>query len=256
MLPLIDTHAHLYLPEFDIDTDEMIVRCHRAGLEKILLPNIDSSSIESLNNLVRKEPDLFVPMMGLHPCSVKENWIEEMEQIRMAMDNGTFCAVGEIGLDYYWDTQFKDQQIEAFEIQIGWAKQHNLPIAIHSRDSTSDCIFYVKKHWEKGFSGVFHCFSGNIDEAWQAVDMQFFLGIGGVLTFKNSSLASIVKDIPLEFLLLETDSPYLAPAPYRGKRNESAYLSYVAEKVAEIKTIRVEEVIEATTANARKLFSL
>jgi TatD DNase family protein len=251
----IDTHAHLYLPEFDADIAQVIRNAREKGIEKILLPNIESATTPMMHKLCNQYPDLLIPMMGLHPCSVKENWIDEMENIRGALDNNAYCAVGEIGLDYYWDISFKKQQIEAFEIQMGWAIERNMPIAIHSRASTEDCIKYVAENRQPGFTGVFHCFSGTIDEAWKIIDMGFFLGIGGVLTFKKAGLDLIIREIPLTHLILETDAPYLAPDPFRGKRNESAYIPLIAEKLALTKGVSIAEVAEITTANARKLFS-
>ncbi len=255
---LIDTHSHLYLPEFNEDRDTMVQRAFDAGVQKIFLPNIEGASVKSLLQLSAKYPDRCFPMMGLHPCSVKENAEDELvivEEYLFKKKEIKFYGVGEIGLDYYWDKTFIPQQQSAFRKQIQWAKQLNLPIVIHSRDSTDDCIKIVSELKEDNLNGIFHCFSGTLEQATQIIDLGFYLGIGGVVTFKNSGLDKVVAQLDLSHLVLETDSPYLAPVPFRGKRNETSYITYVAKKIAEIKNCSEEEVATVTTANAEKIFS-
>ncbi len=249
-----DTHTHLYSAEFETDRDAMIKRCIDAGVSRLFLPNIDVQSIQPMLNLVWQYPDNMFPMMGLHPCSVDEHVEAHLFQIQKWFKKRKFYAVGEIGLDYYWSLDFKDQQILAFKKQIQWAIQHDLPIVIHSRNSTPDCIAILEEMKHPKLRGIFHCFSGNAVEASQIVRLGFYLGIGGVLTYKNSGLDIAIADISLEHIVLETDSPYLAPVPNRGKRNESAYLIAVAEKLAELKKITLSEVAQITTANASFVF--
>lgn len=255
-MELIDTHSHLYLPDFSEDIDAVLQRCADNHVRRILLPNIDSSTIKSLNSLVEDYPDVFHAMMGLHPCYVKKNYKEELATIEQELRNNIYIAVGEIGLDYYWDKSFKSEQIEAFENQITWAKELNLPVVIHSRESFDEIITILKPLCDDRLKGVFHCFTGNVEDAAKAVEMGFYLGIGGVVTFKNSGLDRAVEQIDLDYIVLETDSPYLAPSPYRGKRNESSYAKIIANKISEIKKIPVEEVASVTSANARKLFKI
>lgn len=266
-MALIDTHTHLYLPEFDEDRDAMMQRAFDAGVQKLYLPNIESASVESMLQLSAKYPKQCFPMMGLHPCSVKENVEQELagveeylfrkKNVKAGSSAGdpAFYAVGEIGLDYYWDRTFVPQQQGAFREQIRWAKQLHLPIVIHSRDSTDDCIKIVRELKDENLRGIFHCFSGTLEQAKQIIDLGFYLGIGGVVTFKNSGLDRIVAQLDLKHLVLETDSPYLAPVPFRGKRNETAYITYVVKKIAEVKNCSEEEVAKATTENAEKIFS-
>ncbi|MCY7410879.1 MAG: TatD family hydrolase [Chitinophagales bacterium] len=255
---LVDTHCHLYLPEFDFDREEMLQRADDAGVKKFFLPNIDSASIDSLLHLTSEHQTTCYPMMGLHPCSVKENWKIEIEKIETLLFNSNYkwFGIGETGLDYYWDKTFIDLQKQNFQLHIDWAKQLHLPIIIHSRDSLSDSIEMIKKNKDENLTGIFHCFSGNEEEAGQIIEMNFFLGIGGVVTFKNGGLNKVLEKIPLTHVVLETDSPYLAPAPHRGKRNESSYLKLVVKKIAEVKNISEEEVAAITTANALKVFKI
>lgn len=251
---LIDTHAHLFTTEFDEDRDAMLKRAETAGIGRIYLPNIDASTVDALLKLSSAYPQLCRPMMGLHPCSVSENVEDELRSIENALKSATFYAIGEIGLDYYWDMTYKEQQLFAFRRQLQWAKERQLPVAIHSRESTQECIDEVRNLQDGKLSGVFHCFSGTLEEARQIIDLGFYMGIGGVVTFKNSGLDKVVKDIDMAHLILETDAPYLSPVPYRGKRNESSYIKLIAEKIAEIKGLTYDEVADITTANARKLF--
>lgn len=257
---LTDTHTHLFAAEFDADRSELINEAISHGVQRYYLPNIEESTVEPMLKLCRQFPDHCRPMIGLHPCSVKENYKEQLEQIFSWLDKEKFAAIGEIGIDMFWDKSLAEQQIEAFRIQVKKAVELDLPIAIHSRDSFDIIIDVLKQlaeemSWEKNrIKGIFHCFTGSLQQAEQAMNLGFYLGIGGVLTFKNSGLDKVVKDLPMESLLLETDAPYLAPAPHRGKRNIPEYLVLVAEKISDIKNIPVEEVARITSENAQKLF--
>jgi len=251
---IVDTHTHLYLEDFKEDIAQVIERAKQLGVQKFYLPNIDSSSIDDLLHLEQQFPNVCIAMMGLHPCSVKENFKQELQLVEQWLGKRTFAAVGEIGLDYYWDKTFIPQQKEAFELQIEWALQYDIPIVIHSRDSMQDCIELVKQNQNGKLRGIFHCFGGSIEEAKQIMDLNFLMGIGGVVTYKKAGLAEVLAHIPLSSLVLETDAPYLTPVPFRGKRNEPSYLKYVVEKVAEAKNASVEEVAKITSANAQNLF--
>lgn len=234
----------------------MLEKAEKEGVSKILMPAIDSSTHTVMLELEEERPLTCISMIGLHPCSVKENYLFELKIVRDYLEKRSFKAVGEIGLDFYWDKTFTEQQYAAFNQQIEWALHFDLPIVIHSRNSTNECIEVVSKHQKGKLRGVFHCFSGDIVQAKRVIDLGFYLGIGGVVTFKNSGLDKVMEEIPLEHVVLETDAPYLAPVPFRGKRNEPAYLKYVAEKLAGIKNVEIDEVAKITTANAEKLFGL
>jgi TatD DNase family protein len=251
---MIDTHTHIYLEDFKEDISQVIERAQEEGVQKFYLPNIDSSSIDDMLQLEKKFPGVCIGMMGLHPCSVKENYKEELQLVEQWLGKRTFAAVGEIGLDYYWDKTFIAQQKEAFQTQIEWALEYNIPIVIHSRDSLQDCINIVKQNQNGKLRGIFHCFGGSLNEAKQIMDLNFLMGIGGVVTYKKAGLAELLAHIPLSSLVLETDAPYLTPVPFRGKRNEPSYLKYVVEKIAEAKNVLVEEVSKTTSANAQNLF--
>ncbi|RXK59458.1 TatD family deoxyribonuclease [Lacibacter luteus] len=251
---MIDTHTHLYLEEFKADIEEVLQKAASEAVTKFYLPNVDSTSIADLLALAEKYPDSCIPMMGLHPCYVKENAADELKLVQDWLQKHSFAAVGEIGLDYYWDKSFVPQQKDAFRQQINWALELNLPIVIHSRDSMQDCIAIVKEHQNGKLRGIFHCFGGSVEEAKQIIDLGFLMGIGGVVTYKKSGLAEVLPNIPLEFLVVETDAPYLSPVPFRGKRNEPSYLKYIVEKMAEIMKLPVEEIAAKTTMNAEKLF--
>jgi TatD DNase family protein len=251
----IDTHTHLYSEEFKTDIVEALQKAIDAGVEKFFLPNIDSSSVAGMHTLCEKYPQHCFPMMGLHPCSVKENYKEELAIAYNYLQSKKYVAVGEIGIDLYWDKTFYTQQVEAFETQINWALEFNLPIVIHCRNSFDE-IFEVLTRFKKLPKGIFHCFSGNAEQAQKVIDVtNFKLGIGGVITFKNSGLDKAIENIDLKHLVLETDSPYLAPIPYRGKRNESSYIPLIAAKVAEVKKCSLLEVAAITTANAKEIFN-
>lgn len=255
-MKLIDTHAHIYVAEFAGDREAMLQRAEKEGIEKIIMPAIDSETHPALLHLQEQYPGRCIGMMGLHPCSVKENYAEELRIAREYLDKYRFAAVGEIGLDFYWDKTFTEQQYTAFHTQTEWALELGLPIVIHSRNSTDECIEVVQQHQTGALRGVFHCFSGNAEQAKKIMNLGFYLGIGGVVTFKNAGLDKILESIPLSHIVLETDAPYLAPVPFRGKRNEPSYLRYVVEKIANIKGCTQGEVAAATSVNAIKLFGL
>ncbi len=253
---LIDTHAHIYSKQLITDLSGILERSVKEGVSHILMPAIDASTHEAMLQVEQQYPGQCISMMGLHPCSVGENYTEELRIVEDFLAKRKFIAVGEIGLDYYWDLTYKDQQVAAFNRQIEWALAYDVPIVIHSRNSTEECIDIVKQHQKGALRGVFHCFSGDQAQAKKVIDLGFYLGIGGVLTFKNGGLDKALEGISLEHIVLETDAPYLAPVPYRGKRNEPSYINYVAHKLAELSKVDVETVAATTTANAKKLFSL
>ena len=256
IMKLIDTHCHIYSKEFDPDRPEMLARAENEGVIKMLMPAIDASTHDEMLNLEKDHSGKGYAMMGLHPCSVKENYLEELRHVQQFFEKRSFIGVGETGLDFYWDLSFTKQQYEVFQQQIGWAMQYDIPVVIHSRNSIDECIGMIEKNQTGKLKGVFHCFSGTIEQARKIIDLNFFLGIGGVLTFKNSGLDKVMEQLDLNNIILETDAPYLAPVPFRGKRNECSYIKYVAEKLAEVKKISVEEVGDVTTANAKRLFRL
>lgn len=256
-MKLVDTHTHLFAEQFDEDRNEMLQRAIDAGVTKFLLPNIDLESINAMHQMVEDYPGICYPMMGLHPCSVAENWEDQLAIIKANLEQNDYCAVGEIGLDLYWDQSTLDYQKAAFAQQIEWAKEMALPIVIHVRDAFEEAFEVVDQLNDDRLTGVFHCFTGTLEQAQHIIDYGGFkLGMGGVLTFKNAGLDKVVEQLDLEHLVLETDSPYLAPHPNRGKRNESSYITYVASKLAEVKGMEIEKVAEITTQNAMDLFKL
>jgi TatD DNase family protein len=250
----IDSHTHIYLEEFASDIDTVIDRADKEGIKKIFLPAIDSAHHQEMFLLEQQFPETCFCMMGLHPCSVKENYQEEIDIVKQLLATRKFYAVGEIGLDFYWDKTFTTQQYDAFEQQMQLALDFNLTINIHTRNATQETINLVKPFSKKGLRGTFHCFGGSIETAKQIMDMNFLMGIGGVVTYKKSGLEETLKDVPLEYLVLETDAPYLTPVPYRGKRNEPSYIKIIAQRIAEIKNTSIEEVARITTMNAEKIF--
>ncbi|HNY54957.1 MAG TPA: TatD family hydrolase [Chitinophagales bacterium] len=255
-MTLIDTHTHLYEEQFDADRTEMIQRAIDNGVSKMIIPNVDATTIKGMMDLVKQFPEHIFPMMGLHPCYVKpETYKTELEIIKSNLDKGEFVAVGEIGIDLYWDKTTLDIQKEAFELQCDWAIEKSLPVAIHSRDSTHILIELLKKMKDKPH-GVFHCFTGSLEEANEIIKLGFYLGIGGVLTYKNTHLRDTLKHIPLDKIVLETDAPYLPPVPHRGKRNESAYTKLVAETLCTVYEKGLDEIAAVTTQNARDLFGI
>jgi len=253
---LIDTHAHIYADAFDADQNAMILQAQAIGVQKILMPNIDRESIAPMLSLVQKYSTICYPMMGLHPCSVKADFKDELKVVEVELAKGGYIAVGEMGTDLYWDKTFWDEQKEAFNIQCEWAQHYDLPVVIHCRESIDETIALVKPWAAKGVGGVFHCFSGNLEQAKQMMDMGFYVGIGGVSTFKNGGLDAVLPYVDKERVVLETDSPYLAPVPHRGKRNEPAFLQLIAERLATFWQMDVNQVASITSANATRLFRL
>jgi len=251
---IIDTHTHLYDEKFDEDRFVSIQNAIDAGVYKMYMPNCDSSTIAGMLQVEQDFPAHCFSMMGLHPCYVKENVDAELAIMREWLEKRKFAAVGEIGLDYYWDKTFIEAQKKAFRLQMEWAIEFDLPIVIHNREATKDSIDLVREYVPKGIRGVFHCFSGSYETALQIIDLGFYIGVGGVLTYKNAGLQEVVQKIDLQHIVLETDAPYLTPTPFRGKRNESAYIQYVAQKLADLKSISVEEVEKITSLNAIQLF--
>ena len=256
LIMLIDTHAHLYSKEFEKDIDEVIARAKGNGLSHILLPNIYIDSINQLNKLVNRDDALFKRMMGLHPCSVKDDFKDQLSYIKNELITKDCIAVGEIGIDLYWDKIYQIQQEDAFLEQCQWSIDYNLPIVIHSRESTDRIMQLIKSNFNSQLRGVFHCFVGDEKQAHDIIELGFYLGIGGVVTFKNSDLRNQLINVPVNRILIETDSPYLAPVPYRGKRNESSYITNVVVELSKIYSLPIEKVSEITTKNALQLFNL
>ncbi|MDH5396900.1 MAG: TatD family hydrolase [Cyclobacteriaceae bacterium] len=253
---LIDTHAHIYLKQFKEDIDEVMQRSHDEGIQKILMPNIDVTSIEGMLNMEAAYPGVCYSMMGLHPCSVGADFEKQLATIEEYLNKREYIAIGEIGTDLYWDKTYWPQQQEAFVIQLDWAKTRELPVVIHCRDSMDETLDMVEARVDNRLTGVFHCFGGSLEQARRIIEMGFYLGIGGVSTYKNSEVDQVVKTVGLDRVVLETDSPYLAPVPKRGKRNEPLYVKYVCEHLASMLECSAEEVSGKTTLNARKLFHL
>lgn len=254
---LIDTHTHLFAQQFDDDRTEVVQRAIDAGVQQMLLPNIDGNTIQPMMDLCAAFPKNCYPMMGLHPCDVKENYLEELATVEKWLEKGGFVAVGEIGIDLYWDKSTLGVQQDAFRKQIELAKKHQLPIAIHVRDSFEEVLAIIDELNDNTLTGVFHCFTGTEAQAQHILNYGGFkLGVGGVVTFKNSGIDKTLANISLEHLILETDSPYLAPTPHRGKRNESSYVPLIAEKLADIYEVEVAEVARITTQNAQTLFGI
>ena len=251
-----DTHAHIYLDDFKDDLDEVIEKATRKGISTILMPAIDSSTHAAMLQTEQAFPGSCRSMMGLHPCSVKDDYQKELVQVQDYLSQQRFVAIGEIGLDFYWDVSFKNQQYDTFQRQITWALDYGIPIVIHSRNAVDECIKVVRDSQDGNLRGVFHCFSGTIDQARTIIELGFYLGIGGVLTYKNSGLDKVMSEIGLDNVILETDAPYLTPVPNRGKRNEPGYITIIAEKLAGIKNIPINEIADITTQNAQKLFGL
>ncbi len=251
---LTDTHTHLYLDDFEEDRQQVVLNALDNNVKRMLLPNIDSSTLADLKSLSAAFPANCFPLMGLHPTSVKEDFEKELALVEHELATGRYFGIGEIGIDLYWDSTFEEQQKEAFRRQLQWAKKYRLAVSIHTRNAFEITCRIVKEELTSDLKGVFHCFTGTVEEARQIMDIGFKMGIGGIVTFKNGGLAEVVAQLPLETLVLETDSPYLTPAPFRGKRNQSAYLLYVAQKIAELKNIPLETVAEVTSGTAENLF--
>ena len=253
---IIDTHTHLYLNQFKEDIDDVIARAKEIGIKKFIFPAIDSSHFDSMHNLKNKYPEEIYLMSGLHPTDVKENFKDELNFVENTLKTYNYVAIGEIGIDLYWDINYLTQQQEAFKFQIRLAIKHDLPIVIHCREAFSEIFEILDKENCDKLRGVFHCFTGTLEEAQRAIDLGFVLGIGGVVTFKNGGIDKFLHKIELKNIVLETDSPYLAPAPFRGKRNESSYIIHVLEKLSEIYGISKEKIAEITSKNAEKVFRL
>jgi len=253
---ITDTHAHLYSEQFDEDRNEMVHRALNAGVSRFFLPAIDSTYLNSMLNFEKSFPKNTFLMMGLHPTHVKENVEEELSFVKKWLDKRTFYGVGEIGLDLYWDKSFLKQQQYAFKQQIIWAKERNLPIVIHCRDAFDEIFEILETEKDDKLFGIFHCFTGNIEQAKKAISYNMKLGIGGVVTFKNGKIDQFLNEIPLENIVLETDAPYLAPTPFRGKRNESSYIIQVLNKLANIYNLSAQEIAEITTQNSKNVFGI
>lgn len=253
---MIDTHAHIYASEFDADRDDVVKRALDQGIDKILLPNIDLDSIEPMLETEAKYPKICRSMMGLHPCYVDGNVKQTLDIIHAWFEKHRFIAVGEIGIDLYWDKTFKAEQEMAFITQLNWAKEMKLPVVIHTRDSIEETLTLLTQEQDGSLSGVFHCFGGSVEEAKAINDLGFHLGLGGVSTFKNGGMDKVIPHLDMNYVILETDCPYLAPVPHRGKRNEPAYTSLVAQRIAELRDISIEQVDSLTTQNATNLFAL
>ena len=250
---MIDTHSHIYGPEFDADRADVLQRAMRAGVDKVLLPNINEESVGPMLQVVREYPGVCYPMMGLHPEDVKENWAEVLDRMEAQLDG--MIAVGEVGLDFYWDSTFRKEQIEAFERQICWARERDLPLVVHMRKAEPELLEAMERHKSDGLRGVFHCFGGSKETAARMLKHEgFVLGIGGVVTFKNSRLAETLRHVPLDRIVLETDAPYLAPVPCRGKRNEPSYVVHVAKFLANIYNVSLEEVSAVTNMAVGRVF--
>lgn len=250
---MIDTHAHLYDPQFTTEIDKHIIDIKEAGVSEVWLPNCDLESWKQLESLHQMYPDFVLPMIGLHPTYVKEGYLNELKELKSILENQKVLAIGEIGLDYYWDTTFQSEQILAFETQCHWALDRGLWIDVHCRKAYADLIRILKKEEYKELSGIIHCFSGDFREAKTLVDLGYTLGIGGVITYKNTTLFDSIKDISLEHIVLETDAPYLTPVPYRGQMNSPKYIPLIAQKLADLYEVSLEKVIQVTNENARRL---
>ena len=255
-MKIVDTHTHLYLDKFKEDIDKVISRAKENGVSKFIFPAIDSSHFENMHNLKNRYPENIYLMTGLHPTDVKENYKEELDFVTKTLKNHNYVAVGEIGIDLYWDKSFLKQQQEAFRFQIRLAVNNDLPIVIHCREAFDEIFEILNEENCETLRGVFHCFTGDLNQAKKAISLGFLLGIGGVVTFKNGGIDKFLNQIDLKYIVLETDSPYLAPVPFRGKRNESSYIIYVLEKLSELYKIPKEEIASVTTNNAKKMFSL
>ena len=253
---MIDTHAHVYAEEFDLDRDDVIHRALEQGINTILLPNIDLNSIEPMLATERAYPEICRSMMGLHPCYVDENVEHTLATIESWFERHNFIAVGEIGIDLYWDKTHQAEQEFAFVRQLEWAKQRDLPVVIHTRDSMQETIDLLTQQQDGRLRGVFHCFGGNVEQALEINNLGFHLGIGGVSTFKNGGMDKVIPHLDLDYVVLETDCPYLAPVPHRGKRNEPAYTQLVAKRIAELKELSIEQIDQSTSQTARTLFRL
>lgn len=253
---ITDTHTHLYSEQFDDDRKAMIKRAKDAGVSRFFIPAIDSSYTNRMFSLEKEYPNEVFLMMGLHPCSVKENYLEELAQVKKWIDKKAFYAIGEIGIDLYWDKTFLRQQMEAFQTQIQWAKEKKLPIVIHCREAFDEIFEVLELEKGEDLRGIFHCFTGTLEQAKKAISYNMKLGIGGVATFKNGKIDKFLNQIDIKDVVLETDAPYLSPTPFRGKRNESAYITNVVDKLVDIYGISFNEISEITTQNSKDVFGI
>lgn len=253
---ITDTHTHIYANVHSDKLDLQMQRCFENGINRLFLPNVDTASITQVIETVKAYPNNCFPMLGLHPCSVKEDYLLVLKEIEKAIDEHTIYAIGEIGLDLYWDKSTLEIQKDAFRIQVGWAKALGLPIDIHCREAFPELFELLEELNDDKLFGVLHCFTGNLEQANKAIELGFALGIGGVVTYKKSGLDTVLKDIDLEHIVLETDAPYLAPTPFRGKENESSYIIHIAQKVADIYERDITEVAAITTENSKRIFSI
>ena len=253
---IIDTHCHLYLPEFKEDVDNMLKRAADAGINQFFLPAIDGSTHNEMMDMEKKYPGKCFSMIGLHPCSVKDNYLYELDHIKLLLEQRQFAAIGETGLDFYWDTQFAKEQYKALENQIEMALQYNLPIVLHTRSAMQETIDVIKQYRDTKLNGIFHCFGGTLHEARQIIDLDFYLGIGGIVTYKKSGLEETLKEIDLKHLVLETDAPYLAPVPFRGKPAHSGMIPYVAAKIATVKEESVANIYSQIRTNTRDFYGI
>ncbi len=253
---LTDTHTHLYYEEDLSEQSNLMNRCLEQNISRLFLPNVDLQSLEKIQNLVTAYPNNCFPMIGLHPCEVKDDYLQVLQRLKEFNGHSKVFAIGEIGIDLYWDKTTLSNQQDAFKIQIDWAIDLDLPIVIHCRDAFDEVFEVLNEKKHPQLRGIFHCFTGSLQQANKVIELGFLLGIGGVVTYKNSGLDAVLKNIPIENIVLETDAPYLAPVPKRGKKNESSYLVYVADKVAEIYNISIEEVAQITTQNSKKVFNI
>jgi len=253
---MIDTHAHIYSEQFKEDIEAVLERTRESGVEKVVMPNIDHTSVDAMLELEEHNPQFCFATMGLHPCSINKDFEKELYLVEEWLSKREFVAIGEMGTDLYWDKTFIDQQVEAFKVQTQWAKDYQLPIIIHCRESLDMTISLVEELKSDELTGVFHCFNGNAEQASRINELGFYIGLGGVSTFKNSGMNEVIPKLDLDHVVLETDAPYLAPVPYRGKRNEPAYVKEVAQKVADLKQMSLDELDKITTSNANRLFKL
>ena len=253
---LIDTHSHIYSTDFIHDRDEIIQRAYSNDVRKIILPNIDSSSVKNLLDMVDSYPHICIPLMGLHPTSVNHDYQEELQLVEYWLKKRKFYGIGEIGIDLYWETSFLEEQTQAFRFQLNLAHEYQLPVVIHVRDSFDEVYNVLLEEKGKNLTGVFHSFTGTLEQAQLVIDLGFKIGVNGIITFKKSGLDEVISKIDTSHIILETDSPYLTPVPFRGKRNESSYLVHIAQKIAELHHMTVGEIAKITTENARKLFGI
>ncbi len=252
---IIDTHTHIFVSEFDTDREAVIQRAKDIGIEKFVLPNIDVGSIPALKQCINDYPDDMLPLMGLHPTSVKENYPEQLTTIKQELDSGNYYGIGEIGIDLYWDKTYLKQQQEVFQIQLQWAKKLKLPVSIHIRDAFDEVFEIIEQEKSPDLLGVFHCFTGTLEQAVRAIDLNFYLGIGGVVTFKNGKIDRFLEQIPPQYIVVETDAPWLAPVPYRGKRNEPAYINQIIEKLTKIYQMKRDELECILFHNSSDIFA-